>query len=153
MRPYRGLTKDGKWVYGNLIINNARESDGIHETEPMRAFIRERDKSWKSEPNDKCWTYLIYEVIPETVGQSTGLHDKNGRGDEIYAGSLVWRVDSKDTYAVIWRKVHGQWWLREYKQGKLKEWATPLMVAAAKEYLTLCGNIHQNPELMESDNG
>ena len=88
----------------------------------------------------------LEKVIPKTVGQATGLKDKNGRGDEIYAGSLIWRVDEMDTYAVVWRKVHGQWWLREYRQGLLRGWAVPLMKAAASEYLTLCGNIHTEAE-------
>ena len=133
MRPYRAIPVGGKdFVYGSYTH--------VHDVDGNPSII----------PTGKN---VFVSVIPETVGQSTGLHDKNGRGDEIYAGSLVWRVDSKDTYAVIWRKVHGQWWLREYKQGKLREWATPLMVAAAKEYLTLCGNIHQNPEIIkENDN-
>lgn len=136
MRPYRGLTKDGKWVYGNLIINNARESDGIHETEPMRAFIRERDKSWKSEPNDKCWTYLIYEVIPETVGQSTGFTDMNGK--EIYKGDIM----------IFDVRQVGVW----------PDQCTPHVV----EYPYICnnsylgkiiGNVHDKPELKGKDNG
>ena len=87
-RPYRGLTKDGKWVYGNLIVNNAYDlNDGTHKPEPMHTYIRERDYTWVNDPNNKRWTHISYEVIPKTVGHQIGLPDKNGV--EIYEGDDV----------------------------------------------------------------
>ena len=59
MRQYRGLTKDGKWVYGwyfELV-------DGVYQV--RRSYIKQYDTPWHDT-----------EVIPETVGQSTGLKDK-----------------------------------------------------------------------------
>ena len=84
---FKGLTKDGNRVYGNLIANNARESDGIHKAEPLRAYIRERDLTWISEKADKSWRYLTFEVIPETVGQFV-CKDKNGK--DVFADDFVW---------------------------------------------------------------
>lgn len=59
-RPYRGLTKEGKWVYGDLIT--------LHY--PKMLCIAE-------EGTTQHWSNTRFiEVIPETVSQSTGLKNK-----------------------------------------------------------------------------
>ncbi|KKK54047.1 hypothetical protein LCGC14_3088700 [marine sediment metagenome] len=74
MRPYRAIPiGKTEFVHGNLIVNNAYDlNDGIHKPEPLKAFIRERELTWVNDPDNKRWTHIVYEVIPETVGQSTG---------------------------------------------------------------------------------
>ncbi len=57
MRPYRGLTKDGKWVEGWYCKNPYNKHDiiiGIDDWFP-------------------------YEVLPESVAQQVGLKDKDGK--------------------------------------------------------------------------
>ncbi|HBM4033901.1 TPA: hypothetical protein LWL02_002451 [Listeria innocua] len=80
---------------------------------------------------------FAYKVRPETVGQYTGLKDKNGK--KIFEGDVGWD-EHNECYGVV-----------KFEEGKfLYVWeniAEDLQEVA--DGIEICGNIHENPELME----
>ena len=96
-------------------------------------------------PSD-CKSVDGYEVVPETIGQFTGLYDKNGK--EIYEGDILAfdksYTDFKDVIEV--RFVRGVFvflW-----NGNLED-ECPIN-APTREWANVIGNIHDNPELIKT---
>ena len=125
MRPYRGLTKDGKLVKGWY----ARQNEG----EIANHYIFEID------------TFLTYEVIPETVGQSTGLKDKDGK--EGYYQDISKDKDG-DIYVIAWDRKRGIYYLRGIGPNCIGMDTESLDLMAIGEQ-EIIGNIHQNSNLLK----
>ena len=121
---FRGIPTYGKdFVYGSLIIN-------INEAGRKEYLIKKH--------------IGIIEIIPETLGQYTGLKDKNGV--EIYEGDIVRTTSNELT---------GKWKHKIYKI----EFKEINCVAGAKymgfdfqfnvDEVEIIGNIYENKELLK----
>jgi uncharacterized phage protein (TIGR01671 family) len=99
----------------------------------------------------ECQDYdiTVYSVLPETVGQYTGLTDKNGvkifEGDILSAHLDEDNPDYETVVQVIWE----EYGWRTMEGNGLSD---PLDDEDA-EMFAIIGNIHDNPELVEGGEG
>ena len=141
---FRGKRVDsGEWVYGNL-------NYGTIEIESIK------DSYFISDFNVTPWDKKFFPVISETVGQSTGLTDKNGR--KIFEGDIIHLEYSQVFFGGVY---FGEYTAEvSYKEGCFitdginngDEIETPLS-GFDNDEVEIIGNIHDNPELVggESD--
>ena len=119
----------GNWHYGFLVERNGK------------TFIFEQDGGQLRE----------YQVDPKTVGQFTGLTDKNRK--EIYDADLVsFLVENPDTEELVVVKAQIFWsdklggWYAQNLRNSLD------IISFNQNFSNGCeaiGNIHENPELLK----
>ena len=82
-----------------------------------------------------------YEVDPETVGQYTGLTDKNG--NKIFEGDIVQNISERKKGIVQWFEEHAAFLIYCQSENTLY-W----LYDNDFSNLEVIGNIHDNPELI-----
>lgn len=139
---FRGKRMDnGEWVYGNL----------VRGCDEKYAYIVEFGNK------ELCRNYV--NAIPETVGQYTGLTDKNGK--KIFEGDMIKPFDDEIDKMVVEFNL-GQFLLCLYgERGYMAEYgweesgnygcfeAEPL--SSYGDDIEVIGNIHDSPELLRGD--
>lgn len=124
----------------------------VENGEWVEGFYVNVPEHYKHEMSRKSYIVLInnglfMEVIPETVGQYTGLTYKKGR--KIFEGDIIQNncneigVIRRGEYDVYSRYVFGGYYCVD-KTSALIEWT-------CSWHCEVIGNIHDNPELLEKE--
>lgn len=126
---FRGkdLENENSWRYGSLIVY----PNG-------NCVIVEFDKDGNE---------LSYDVDSETVGQFTGLYDKDGK--EIYEGDIILeklKGKRKDGYPYEIVFEDFQWFGKNKYGGR-----TSLSLLNDFHEIKVIGNVHDNPELLKGN--
>ena len=122
----------------------------------MNREIKFRGKSL----NTNCWVYgdlrqdkirgkayIEYEVDPDTVGQYTGLKDKNGK--EIFEGDIV-TTNKDDFFAIEYREEEAAFKMIDYGTAPLAFDIHELTKKEINEQrIKVVGNIQDNPETLK----
>ena len=142
---FRGKCVDnGEWVYGDLLTK-------VNELSKHPAIVL----------FDGNIIPKSIKVIPETVGQYTGLKDKNGT--EVYEGDIIdvtselltnfgtTRTGKYDTTLklVIWD--NDKWGCEVLKSNSTVVGSKAGILSVSLKYGVIISNIHDNPELLEAN--
>ena len=123
---FRGRTVKEQWAYGLLAhIGNA----------------------WYI--SNKAGVATAYEVIPSTVGQFTGLKDRNGK--KVFEGDIVRVSRGKDieTGEIQYNK-YGVWVI-VYDKFYCNTFPYIFTSSDSNVWIKVIGNIHDNPELLNAE--
>ena len=94
-------------------------------------------------------TGIWFEVIPETVGQYTGLTDKNGK--RIFEGDICWTDLTRPYNIVVFRNGCFMYQCEDNGVTYYDIMTSIEPLVDADKYTEVIGNIHDNPEPLGGD--
>lgn len=145
---FRGMDAEtGKWLIGDLIRAGAKP-DGS-------SCVQIRYSVGTDDYGRSFYTHR--EVIPETVGQYTGLTDKNGamvfEGDVIAPPDDKWDSGETERATICYNneltRFLCRFWTIHGGEGYSGNIEGQQLCDYIKEKWEVIGNIHKNPELLE----
>ena len=138
---FRGKRKDnGKWIEGYFVMVNPVDMPIRHRKPKAVIFPIESECNWFNK-----FFYHAIEVLPETVGQFTGLIDI--RGNKIYEGDIHGLPGWIVTYCADTNEsedMHAGWYVQR------DNWESWIPLENITEH-EIIGNVHDTPELMEEE--
>ena len=139
---FRGKTSENRWVEGTYFKHDTvKVCFSSDDPKPRRLIIQDGFCDWGFEPPIHC-----VDVAPNTVGQYTGLTDKNGR--KIFEGDILSTENGTfENTGMGHILLYKGMWTCFYGQDAIGRdcFDTLCMVCNSREII---GNIHDNPELL-----
>ena len=123
-----GFKLPSRWVYG-----------GVLQGVSAHSIIYGGENA--DDPGEGLEKWVVHT---DTLGQFTGLTDKNGK--KIFEGDACrfYGIEGHADYVVFWDDTTSQWTVRQIDFG-----AKDVLDGYFAERCEVIGNIHDNPELME----
>lgn len=122
---FRGKRYNGEWIYDS------------------ETYIRDGDGIWLSDDD-----LNVVQVQEDTVGQYTGMKDKNG--EKIFEGDIVKYSTTCEIFTVAWHGSFAEFVISELqKPNKATRGSKDMYLV--NRYCEVIGNIYDNPELLEGE--
>lgn len=142
MREFKFRAKENygidRWLYAKGIAPVTQNGTPHGEYQLVESVDYEELDDWNE-------TTISSYVIPETIGQYTGLKDT--KGVEIYEGDILELDD--DIAVVEWNSQYASF-VANYI--KYRHFDCMILGEVIDEGVKVIGNIHDNPELLKSTN-
>lgn len=136
---FRGKNYDGMWMYGYLIpIKSPIHLDCKYGISVSPSALKSVDR-------------ILYEVETNTIGQYTGLKDKNG--NDIYEGDIVKAPYLDPIFADVVNNMFVNIIVGYNKGSFVLKYDGNLRVYISDLYdnIEVIGNVHDNPELLKGE--